>query len=132
MSNCFSSKYDLKKEPELRTKLETDGFKFSPMEHAIWRAQNNEVSISLYKSGKILVQGKGTENFTAKYLNNGTEKQVVQGNLIKPVKMEYSSWIGTDESGKGDYFGPLVVAGVLVDKDNYAFFQELGVKDSKK
>jgi len=133
VTNCFSSKYDLKKEPELKKKLESDGFKFSSMEHTLWRAQNNEVNVSLYKSGKILVQGKGTKNFTAKYLNHKIEKEVVQGILIQqPPKMAYSSWIGTDESGKGDYFGPLVIAGVLVDKDNYAFFQELGVKDSKK
>jgi len=132
MTTCFSSKYDLKKEPELKKKLESDGFKFSAIEHTLWRAQNNEVAVSLYKSGKILVQGKGTENFTEKYLNHKVEKEVIQGILLQPVKMQYSSWIGTDESGKGDYFGPLVVAGVLVDKDNYAFFQELGVKDSKK
>jgi ribonuclease HIII len=130
MTNCFSSKYDLKKEPELKKRLEDSGFKFSQMEHALWRAQNNETTVSMYKSGKILVQGKGTENFTAKYLR--TEEKIIQKTLLQPAKTEYSSWIGTDESGKGDYFGPLVIAGVLVDKDNYAFFQELGVKDSKK
>ncbi|MDD3014210.1 MAG: ribonuclease HIII [Candidatus Gastranaerophilales bacterium] len=137
MSNCFSSKYDLKKEPELKKKLESDGFKFFAMEHTFWRAQNNEVNVSLYKSGKILVQGKGTENFTEKYLNHimpkETPKEAIQGVLLQtPPKLTYSSWVGTDESGKGDYFGPLVVAGVLVDKNNIAFLHELGVKDSKK
>ncbi len=39
--------------------------------------------------------------------------------------------IGTDESGKGDYFGPLVVAGVFVPEDQEKVLQELGVKDSK-
>jgi ribonuclease HIII len=41
-------------------------------------------------------------------------------------------WIGTDESGKGDYFGGLVVAGVMVEKRNIPKLKELGVKDSKK
>ena len=41
-------------------------------------------------------------------------------------------WIGSDEAGKGDYFGPLVVAGVLVDDRIAKSFKELGVKDSKK
>ncbi|VBB06858.1 ribonuclease hii [Lucifera butyrica] len=41
------------------------------------------------------------------------------------------SWIGTDESGKGDYFGPLVVAGVLVDKITAEQLLACGVKDSK-
>ena len=40
-------------------------------------------------------------------------------------------WIGTDESGKGDFFGPLVVAGVRVDESLAAHLQEIGVKDSK-
>lgn len=42
------------------------------------------------------------------------------------------SWIGTDESGKGDYFGPLVVAGVFVNEGTKQKLIELGVKDSKK
>ncbi len=40
-------------------------------------------------------------------------------------------YIGTDESGKGDYFGPLVVAGVIVDKDSALLLKKIGVKDSK-
>jgi ribonuclease HIII len=40
--------------------------------------------------------------------------------------------IGTDESGKGDYFGPLVVAGVFVPDEQQDVLQELGVKDSKR
>jgi ribonuclease HIII len=40
--------------------------------------------------------------------------------------------IGVDESGKGDYFGYLVVAGVLVNEERESKLRELGVKDSKK
>lgn len=40
--------------------------------------------------------------------------------------------IGTDESGKGDYFGPLVVAGLFLPDKQHAVLSELGVKDSKK
>lgn len=40
--------------------------------------------------------------------------------------------IGVDESGKGDFFGPLVIAGVLVDEKSAELFAELGIKDSKK
>jgi ribonuclease HIII len=40
--------------------------------------------------------------------------------------------IGTDESGKGDYFGPLVVAGVYVPDDQQDVLKELGVRDSKR
>jgi len=47
-------------------------------------------------------------------------------------KHNIDSWIGTDESGKGDYFGPLVVAGVFVNEETKQKLIELGVKDSKK
>ena len=40
--------------------------------------------------------------------------------------------IGVDESGKGDFFGPLCIAGVLVDEKTEKMFLELGIKDSKK
>ncbi len=45
---------------------------------------------------------------------------------------EPDSYIGTDESGKGDYFGPLVISGVYVDPDSLRKFKKLGVKDSKE
>ncbi|WP_373531887.1 ribonuclease HIII [Vampirovibrio sp.] len=41
-------------------------------------------------------------------------------------------YIGTDESGKGDYFGPLVIAGVMVTDETIAELKQLGVMDSKK
>lgn len=42
-----------------------------------------------------------------------------------------SRWIGSDEAGKGDYFGPLVIAAVLVDAETAQHLQRQGVKDSK-
>ncbi|NIM89722.1 MAG: ribonuclease HIII [Candidatus Aminicenantes bacterium] len=40
--------------------------------------------------------------------------------------------IGTDESGKGDYFGPLVVAGMFLPEKQESVLRELGVRDCKK
>lgn len=40
--------------------------------------------------------------------------------------------IGTDESGKGDYFGPLVAASVYVDEKSSKLLNFEGVRDSKK
>ncbi len=45
---------------------------------------------------------------------------------------EPERYIGTDESGKGDYFGPLVICGVYVDKETSAELKKIGVKDSKE
>ena len=45
--------------------------------------------------------------------------------------IEPDTYIGTDESGKGDYFGPLIIAGVFVDNNANADLKKIGVKDSK-
>ena len=45
---------------------------------------------------------------------------------------EPSAYIGTDESGKGDYFGPLVIAGAYVDENTLELLKKIGVKDSKE
>ncbi|MEO8398394.1 MAG: ribonuclease HIII [Ignavibacteriaceae bacterium] len=44
---------------------------------------------------------------------------------------EPENYIGTDESGKGDYFGPLVISGVYVNETTKKELKKLGVKDSK-
>jgi ribonuclease HIII len=53
------------------------------------------------------------------------------GTIIEPVLADEACWIGSDESGKGDYFGPLVVAAVAVTSTNWRVLVELGVQDSK-
>jgi len=45
--------------------------------------------------------------------------------------IEPDEYIGTDESGKGDFFGPLVVAAVFVNKETKNKLKRLGVRDSK-
>jgi ribonuclease HIII len=44
---------------------------------------------------------------------------------------EFARWVGTDESGKGDFFGPLVIAGFAADEKTGAVLKELGVADCK-
>ena len=50
---------------------------------------------------------------------------------IEPVLPDTQCWIGSDESGKGDYFGPLVVAAVALTAENWRVLDALGVRDSK-
>jgi ribonuclease HIII len=50
---------------------------------------------------------------------------------VKPAHKP-TGWIGTDESGKGDYFGPLVVAGVYLEDNLVPQLRQLNVRDSKK
>jgi ribonuclease HIII len=50
----------------------------------------------------------------------------------KPESHKWNRWAGTDESGKGDFFGPLVVCGFVMEKKFEKSFKELGIQDSKK
>ncbi|MBK7629761.1 MAG: ribonuclease HIII [Ignavibacteriales bacterium] len=49
----------------------------------------------------------------------------------KKSEIDFEQYIGTDESGKGDYFGPLVIGAVYIDKKTTAELEKIGVKDSK-
>ncbi|HEY8172981.1 MAG TPA: ribonuclease HIII [Dehalococcoidia bacterium] len=51
---------------------------------------------------------------------------------IEPVLPDAPAWVGSDESGKGDYFGPLVVAAVAIKRSEWRVLETLGVQDSKK
>jgi len=130
MSNSYTEKIDISKNTELHSKLQKCGFVFEEVQYAFWRAKKNGIAATFYKSGKFLVQGKDTDNFVKEFfgINNSS-----QGSLeLKVSHNRYSSWIGTDESGKGDYFGPLVVASVLVDEENIKKLSEFNIQDSKK
>ena len=48
------------------------------------------------------------------------------------IEETFVTHIGVDESGKGDFFGPLVIAGVMVDEKSAKIFEELRIRDSKK
>jgi len=50
----------------------------------------------------------------------------------RPRSQPAPGWVGTDESGKGDYFGPLVIGGVYVSPRTERFLTDLKVRDSKK
>jgi ribonuclease HIII len=54
-----------------------------------------------------------------------------QGRTIDAMPL-YESRIGTDESGKGDYFGPLVIAGVFLASEMEDKLERIGIRDSKK
>jgi ribonuclease HIII len=93
---------------------------------------NNKIKLLVYfgkKGNKFQVQGN-PETPAFKEVNSLVfgEKLFQEDN--KQIK-EPENYIGTDESGKGDFFGPLVVAGVLVDKITISKLKELGVRDSK-
>lgn len=100
----------------------------------IFAAKLYDTSITAYKSGKVMFQGGGAEREAARW---GTAvKSTVKASNTKgdqlPDNFATLSVIGSDETGTGDYFGPVTVAAVYVPADKIALVRELGVKDSKQ
>ncbi len=60
-----------------------------------------------------------------------SSKLAAQIDAVKAIPLG-DQWIGTDEAGKGDYFGPLVAAAVMVDRQIADQLSKIGVKDSKE
>ena len=87
----------------LKGALGERGYEMRSLQHARFRARGEGVVVSAYKSGKVVVQGKGEQAFLARQGIEGPAPIALDG----PV-------VGSDESGKGDYLGPLVVAAVVV------------------
>jgi len=88
--------------------------------------------INLYNSGKLLVQGKAAQEWITFTLETEILKEVVLGyeDILDPEAIQ--PHMGIDESGKGDFFGPLVIASAYVDEPLVEKLRDLGVRDSKK
>src|SRR5882724_11774616 len=118
---------------KLRALLEELGFRFAPKEWTIFFAQKNKLSVAVYQKGpKILVQGKGVEEFVQFELEPKVlgEAKLGYEELHSPEMFE--PHFGVDESGKGDFFGPLVISGVYVDRGIARKLLDAGVVDSKR
>lgn len=118
---------------KLRVLLEERGYGFSDKPHAEFSAKNREVSVTVYSKGpKVLIQGKGTADFIRFLLEPEIlgEARLDYGEVAEPEA--FSPHFGVDESGKGDYFGPLVIAGAYTDGAVARRLRDLGVMDSKR
>ena len=80
-----------------------------------------QATVSIYTSGKVLLQGEGAEKY-ARFFGYQVVEETRGQNL--PL-------IGTDEVGNGSYFGGLAVVASFVTPDQHDFLRKLGVGDSK-
>ncbi|MCK6460527.1 MAG: ribonuclease HIII [Planctomycetes bacterium] len=101
---------------ELRARLERRGFEFRPLQHAHFQARGPGAIVNAYRSGKVVVQGA----LAAEILGE-----------VPAPKLE-GAVVGSDESGKGDYFGPLTVAAVVVRPGQEREVRDAGIRDSKE
>lgn len=116
--------------------LQQSGFIFKEKPHALFAATGATgatIHVTVYEKGpKVLLQGKGTEDFV---------RFTLEPEILGAAELGYEEEInpemfephfGIDESGKGDFFGPLVIAGAYTDRDSARTLLDAGVMDSKK
>src|SRR6266542_1198405 len=121
-------------EPEaaaLEKYLRDHGYEFRDVPYARFAAEKEKTNVVFYESGKLVVQGKGTQEFV---------EFVLEPEILKQARLGYEAElnpdlllprIGVDESGKGDFFGPLCVAGVYINESVVKAWKDAGIRDSK-
>ena len=116
----------------LKRWLQEHGYKFREVPYARFAGERDKTNVVFYESGKLVVQGKGTQEFI---------EFVLEPEILKEAKLGYETVLnpelllprfGVDESGKGDFFGPLCIAGVYVNESVVKTFKDAGIRDSKK
>lgn len=115
----------------LKSWLQAHGYKFREVPYARFAAEKDKTNLVFYESGKLVVQGKGTQEFI---------EFVLEPEILKEARLGYEAVLnpelllprlGVDESGKGDFFGPLCIAGVYVNEAVVKAWQDVGIRDSK-
>ncbi len=116
----------------LQRYLDEHGFLSRTVPYAQFAGVKDKLNIVFYESGKLVVQGAGTQEFIEFVLEPLILKQAKLGyetvhnpDLLKPR-------VGIDESGKGDFFGPLCIAGVYLNASIIDAWKDKGVRDSKR
>ena len=117
----------------LRQVLERDGFEFEDKPHALFSARKGKLTVTVYQKGpKVLIQGKDTADFIQFTLEPQIlgEARLGYEEILQPEL--FSPHFGIDESGKGDFFGPLVIAGVFTNAEIARHLMSAGIMDSKR
>ena len=127
---------DARAQEELRARMEGERFEYRSVPHAVFSAKGEGVVATLYTSGKLVIQGSAVEAFVARFLGgevapgSGGPGGATAGDA--PVAgLGERPLVGSDEAGKGDYFGPLVVVACRAEPAEREELARAGVADSK-
>jgi ribonuclease HIII len=130
----YTVKLDDAQMEKLRAICEARGF--TPFEVAYtrfaYKSDAAKMNVAAYTSGKVVIAGKGTEDFVTMTL----EPEVTGAAKLGYDEVLHPDWFephaGLDESGKGDFFGPVIAATVIAEKPAIEAWRKAGVQDSKK
>lgn len=117
--------------PKIMQDLTEQGFELSKPAYTVFSAKKKGINCTLYLSGKLTVQGSEMKDFIEFYLEPQVLKTFAYTYNDIDDTLDKTGRIGIDESGKGDFFGPLCVAGVFAEGEEIAKLKSLGVRDSK-
>ncbi len=129
----YNSPLTMEQAGKLKKILQEEGYKFDTRPYTLYYAQKDKLTVAVYEKGpKVVLQGKGTDDFVRFRLEPEVlgEAKLGYEEVLNPEM--YEPHFGIDESGKGDFFGPLVIAGVYTDKHLARYFKSLGITDSKR
>jgi len=127
----YTSKLTDSQAAALKAWLQAHGYQFREVPYARFAAEKEKTNLVFYESGKLVVQGKGTQEFV---------EFVLEPEILKEVRLGYETVLnpdlllprlGVDESGKGDFFGPLCIAGAYVNEGVVKSWADAGIRDSK-
>jgi ribonuclease HIII len=103
-----------------------------PYARFAYKVDHLRFNLTAYESGKLVVAGKGTEDFVRDTL----EPEITRSAKLGYEDVLHPDWFephaGLDESGKGDFFGPVVAATVIAERPAVEAWLKAGVKDSKR
>jgi len=127
----FTYKLTPEQQKTLKELLTLGNYRPATVPHTILAVTGPDCCINLYTSGKVLVQGKGAEDFVLFFLEPAVLGAASLGyeTVLNPESV--APHIGIDESGKGDFFGPLVVGAAYTDEALARSMKAMGVKDCK-
>lgn len=130
--STYTIKLDDAQMEKLRGVLEGRGWERFEVPYARFAFRGPDCNVTAYDKRKVVViAGKGTEEFVL----NTLESEVTQSPKLGYDEVLHPDWFeshaGLDESGKGDFFGPVIAATVIADKSAIEGWIKAGVKDSK-
>ena len=116
----------------LKTWCEHHAWRFYEVAYARFAFRGDGVNIVGYNSGKLVVQGKKTEDWVTYVLESEITKEAMLGydDVLHPEWFEPHA--GLDESGKGDLFGSLVTATVIADRNMIETWRHAGLQETKR
>ena len=115
----------------LEVYLRDHDYEMVEVPYASFAGKKKGHNVTFYTSGKLVVQGKETQEFV---------EFILEPLILQEAKVGYEEVLnpellvprlGVDESGKGDFFGPMCVAGVYVNERLMREWKTAGVRDSK-